>query len=146
MVDIPTTQLEAGRTYVIRAFMPGLVTDYVYTLDSFNASFYGLRIDPRVQFVAMRQSFDSTLTFPSTRFTDYFGMFGPCFAVEVPEPRTLSLVVLTASFVLGRKLGAAAGDKARPRSKKVRIGTRHILALKDRATLTRLRGTGIAER
>ena len=115
MVDIPTTQLEAGRTYVIGAFMPGLVTDYVYTLDSFNASFYGLRIDPRVQFVAMRQSLDSTLTFPSTRFTDYFGMFGPNFAVEVPEPRTMSLVVLTALFVLARKCGVAANGNARSR-------------------------------
>jgi len=96
MVGVPTTQLRVGQTYVIGAFMPGVVTDYVYGLDSYNASFYGLRIDPRVQFVQMRQSVADALAFPaSTGVRDIFGMFGPGFVVEVPEPRTLSLVVLS---------------------------------------------------
>ena len=104
-VEIPPVRLVAGQTYIVGAFMPGLVVDYSYLFSPYNAAFYGLRIDPRIQFVAQRYSLaNGAITFPTDRIVDgNIGAFGPNLIIDVPEPRIFAFVALACLVIMYRQ-------------------------------------------
>lgn len=85
--NIAATELFAGQTYVIGAFMPTPVDDYtvVWTEDALANGI--VSFDPRIQFVAYREGpSPGGISFPGSTFPGYVGAFGPNFIVAVPEP------------------------------------------------------------
>ena len=101
-VDIPSTLLNAGETYVIGAFMPAPVTDYTVLWERIALTNGIVAFDSRVEFVAYRAGpSPGAISFPQSRWVEYVGGFGPNFVIAVPEPSTFALlsVMLIASVL-----------------------------------------------
>jgi hypothetical protein len=101
-VDIPSTLLFSGETYVVGAFMPAPVTDYtvLWGRDALTSGI--VSFDSRVEFVAYRAGLSpGAISFPQSRWVEYVGGFGPNFVIAVPEPSTFALlsVMLLASVL-----------------------------------------------
>jgi len=93
-VDVPSTSLQSGQTYVIGAFSAGPVSDYTGLVPIAYRDQLG-DFDPRIEFSAYRAGLSpGSITFPESRDVNYFGGFGPNFVIAVPEPSPLLLMCL----------------------------------------------------
>ena len=93
--DIAPTLLQRDQTYVIGAFMPAPVTDYTLLFPIESQGTIGVHVDPRIDFTAYRAGLSpGGISFPTARYPDYFGAFGPNFVMAVPEPSGWALALM----------------------------------------------------
>jgi hypothetical protein len=107
-VDISSTVLHQGQTYVIGAFLPGPVTDYTTPWERSALDNGIVNMDPRIEFVAYRAGLSpGSISFPESRWVDYVGGFGPSFIMTVPEPSSFALFLIAGALWRFYRFGRA---------------------------------------